>query len=88
MTVLWHDLVGNLGVALIVLAFFLLQAGKMQAQGLWYSLCNLCGAILLLISLYYNFNLASVVIECFWITISLYGISNYLLRKRRHRATP
>ncbi len=79
----WHDFVGNIGVGLIVLSYFLLQAGKMDSKKLPYSITNLTGAILLLISLYYNFNLASVVIECFWIAISLYGITRYLLERRQ-----
>jgi len=39
---------------------------------------NLVGAILLLISLCYNFNLASFVIELFWITASLIGLYKFL----------
>jgi uncharacterized membrane protein YqjE len=35
---------------------------------------NLIGAILLLISLSYTFNLASVVIEIFWIGAALIGL--------------
>jgi hypothetical protein len=36
---------------------------------------NLAGALLLLVSLYDQWNLPSVVIECFWAAISLYGLS-------------
>jgi hypothetical protein len=37
----------------------------------------LVGALLILISLLYNFNLASAIIEVFWILISLWGIVNF-----------
>jgi hypothetical protein len=37
----------------------------------------LVGALLILISLLYNFNLASAIIEVFWILISLWGIVNW-----------
>jgi len=43
---------------------------------------NLTGAILLLISLCYNFNLASFVIEIFWIAASLIGLYKYIKAKR------
>lgn len=86
MQIYWHDVVGNIGVSLIVLSYFLLQLGKMDSKNLPYSLTNLTGAILLLISLYFNFNLASVVIELFWIAISLYGISSYFIRKYRAKS--
>lgn len=39
-----------------------------------YSVLNALGALLILISLVYNFNAPSFVIECFWLAISLTGI--------------
>jgi hypothetical protein len=65
------------GTFLVVGAFFLLQLGKVKPTGIAYNLMNLSGAILLLISLCYNFNLASFVIELFWIAASLIGIYKY-----------
>ena len=66
-----------LGTSLVVGAFFQLQLGKMDATGLAYNLMNLIGAILLLISLSYHFNLASFVIEIFWISASVIGLYRY-----------
>ena len=71
------DVIGMSGTALVVGAFFMLQLGKAQANGLIYNLMNLFGAILLLVSLCYNFNLASFVIELFWIAASLIGLYKY-----------
>jgi type III secretory pathway component EscU len=68
------DIVGGVGVTLVILSFFLLQVGKMRAESMTYLMFNLLGAIMLLFSLYYNWNSASVVIEILWFTISLYGI--------------
>lgn len=68
------DIVGIIGVVLIIAAFFLLQAGRISAQSYAYQLSNLVGAICLLYSLYYHWNLASVIIEILWLIISIYGL--------------
>jgi hypothetical protein len=73
--------VGMLGTVLVVLAFFLLQLERADPRGLAYNLINLLGAIFLLISLCFNFNLASFVIELFWITASLIGMWRYWRRR-------
>jgi hypothetical protein len=77
------DIVGGLGVTLVILSFFLLQAGKMHSQSMSYLLCNFFGAILLLFSLYFNWNSASVVIEILWLGVSLYGIIKVTILKRK-----
>ena len=78
---LLFDIVGMTGTFLVVGAFFMLQLGKATPTGLLYNIMNLSGAILLLISLCYNFNLASFVIEIFWIAASLIGLYKYLKAK-------
>jgi len=45
---------------------------------LGYNMMNLVGAILLLVSLCFKFNLASFVIELFWIAASLVGLYRWL----------
>lgn len=76
------DVIGMSGTALVVGAFFLLQLEKASPESLTYNLMNLSGAILLLISLCYNFNLASFVIEIFWIAASLIGLYKYFKAKK------
>ena len=78
----WHDLVGNLGVAMIVLAYLGLQVGRLDGRTVSYSLINGVGASLILVSLLFNFNLSSLVIEIFWLAISLVGMV-LALRNRR-----
>lgn len=68
------DLIGLLGVALILIAYFALQTERIAAEDWRFSAINGLGAILIMISLYYTFNLASFVIEIFWLMISLYGL--------------
>jgi hypothetical protein len=42
------------------------------------SLINGLGALLILVSLFFNFNLSSFTIEVVWLLISAYGIGKYL----------
>lgn len=75
------DGVGLLGTLLVVLAYFLLQLERIPAGSLSYNLINLVGASCLLFSLCFTFNLASFVIELFWITASLIGLWKYWRRR-------
>ena len=82
-TLQFHDVVGTLGVGLILLCYFLIQTGKMSAENPYYSILNMLGAMMILLSLYFEFNFASVLIESFWVLISLIGVSRYLSNKKR-----
>ncbi|QQM14134.1 hypothetical protein pVco14_084 [Vibrio phage pVco-14] len=74
--------VGLVGMAMVVIAFYKTVDGKWDSQGEQFNVVNLCGAVLLLISLCINFNLGSFVIELFWIAISLKGLVQ--LRRNNH----
>lgn len=76
----WHDLLGNAGLLCIVGSYFWMQIGRMSAQSPGYSVINAIGAALILISLYYDFNLSAALLEFFWLVISLIGL---VLRLRR-----
>jgi hypothetical protein len=76
------DVVGIIGVAIIILTYLLLQLQRIRSDQLSYSLLNGVGAALILISLYYDFNLPSVVVEVFWLVISVFGITRYLIGTR------
>lgn len=77
----WYDILGTLGVAIIILTYVLLQIERLRSDQLAYSVLNAIGAALILISLYFDFNLPSVVVEFFWLVISLFGIGKYLARR-------
>lgn len=77
-----HDWVGLFGVTLILLTYSGLQFGKLNLKGFWYSTLNLLGSIAILYSLFFSWNTASVVIELFWIIISLVGVLNYFQGRR------
>ena len=70
----WSDLIGNVGVVLLLYTFYSNVSGKFTAQGFWYNFNNLVVAILLSINLYYKPNISSIIIEIFWLAISVYGL--------------
>lgn len=81
MEIAFHDIVGTIGVIMIVGAFFLLQIQKVDSNSAFYSLFNGVGAALILYSLCFEFNLASFVLEFFWLIASIVG----LLRRKMNK---
>ena len=75
------DLLGNAGVVMLIISYLMLQLGKLSSNGLTYSLLNLFGAALIIVSLFANFNLSAFVIEVFWVLISSVGIYRYFRLK-------
>lgn len=82
MTHAWYDIIGTLGVGLIIVTYVLLQIERIRSEQLVYSVLNALGASLILTSLYYSFNFPAFVVEFFWLLISLFGIGKYLNRRR------
>lgn len=70
----WHDLLGNIGVALMVGMYLLLQMERIESSSYKYSIFNALGAFLVVVSLMYEFNMSAFIVEGFWVVISLYGI--------------
>ena len=68
------DGVGIVGVVLILIAYYYLSVGKWISDSMIYQVLNFLGAWLILFSLYFHWNLSSVVIEVAWIIISLIGM--------------
>ena len=67
--------VGTAGSALIVVAYFLNQNGQLASTDWRFPALNLAGAALILFSLMFSWNLPSVLMEAFWVAISLYGLA-------------
>ena len=78
----WYDLLGSIGVAMIILTYVALQLEKIRSEQLIYSLLNAVGAGLVVLSLCFSFNFSAFVVEFFWVLISLYGIGKYFVRRR------
>ena len=82
MTYSIYDVLGNIGVFLIIFTYFLLQIRKLSSEGFSYSVLNALGASLIVVSLLFDFNLSAFIVESFWVIISLIGISRFYLRRR------
>jgi len=79
----WYDFVGNIGVLTILTCYLLLNLGKMSSTDLRFSILNGLGALFILISLMYEFNLSAFLIEFFWLLISIVGGIRWLSHKSK-----
>jgi hypothetical protein len=68
------DVAGFAGVLLIIVAYLLLQLEKLPSSSPRYSLLNAAGALLIMVSLFFAFNLSAFIVEAFWFLISLLGL--------------
>ena len=76
------DQVGVLGVGLILVAYAGAAVGKMDPTR-WPALTlNLVGAVLILISLAYDFNVASFLMEASWALVALFGLVRLAVRRK------
>ncbi|ANY80265.1 cyclic nucleotide-binding protein [Microvirga ossetica] len=80
------DLVGLIGVAAYLSAYGLLQLGALKVEDSRYALLNALGAILILYSLLFDFNLASFVTQSAWLVLTAIGyIRSHVKRSRTAR---
>jgi hypothetical protein len=75
------DLVGNIGVVILMVTYLLLQLNRLRSNELAYSLLNAIGATLIILSLLVDFNLSALLMEVFWVLISFVGIYRYFRLK-------
>ncbi len=78
-----HDMIGIVGVTLYLVSFFLLQIEQLRFDDYAYLFINIVAAILIMISLYAQFNLSAFLIEVVWAMISMMGVARRLRRDRR-----
>lgn len=78
------ELIGILGFGIYAVTYFLLTLGRIDSGDVRYYLLNLCAACCVMIGLTAHFNLASAMIQSFWIAMSLVGVA----RRLSHRAAP
>ena len=68
------DAIGVLGSLVLVSTYFAIQSGIIDGKSLRSAVLNGIGSSLILSSLFFSFNLASFLIEFFWLLISIFGI--------------
>ena len=79
---------GILGAACFLLSYYLLQKDKEFAKTPTYSIMNLAGAVLMLLSVCFDWNIGALINNSFWIILSLYGLydlrrqSAYMLKEK------
>ena len=75
------DALGLVGVVLILVAYCLTVAGRIDAQRPAALLLNLAGAILILASLAHDFNLSAAVMEGAWALVALIGLARWAMKR-------
>ena len=76
------DLAGLIGVGLILAAYAGVQLERLDPRGLLAGFMNLIGALLILLSLAYDFNLSAVLMEGSWALFAAIGLIRTLMRRR------
>jgi hypothetical protein len=84
MTTLVADIIGLIGSVIFIGAFSYANVSPSMDKVL-FNILNLVGAVLLLISLSVNFNLAAVVLEAAWGCIAIMGLASALRSRRAGR---
>jgi hypothetical protein len=77
------DVIGIIGVVLILTAYFLLEQEILTPHQLVYLFLNLFGALFIIVSLIHAWNLSAFVVEAAWALISIYGIIKALKHKAK-----
>jgi hypothetical protein len=77
------DIIGLGGVAAYLSAYGLLQLGILRLEDLRYAFLNALGALLILYSLAFDFNLASFVTQTAWLVLTVLGYMRSRMRRPR-----
>lgn len=80
------ELIGVFGFCLYVTTYTLLTFRIIAGPSVLYFSLNMTAASCVLIGLTQSFNLASALIQIFWISMSITGITLNLLRNRKARS--
>lgn len=75
------DLVGLVGAFFYLLAYALLQLRRLEVDDWRYTALNITGGLLLIASLFWSFNLGSLVSQVAWLLFTVIGFI-------RNRAVP
>src|SRR5262245_29391983 len=84
----WYQWLGMIGTIFILGAYLLLQTDRLSLRDLSYSVMNAVGALLLVVSLLFDFNLSALIVEGFWFIISIVGIIRCIRSRLDTNVTP
>ncbi|PVE24522.1 cyclic nucleotide-binding protein [Microvirga sp. KLBC 81] len=79
------DIVGLVGVAAYLSAYGLLQVGILKVEDGRYALLNGAGAVAILYSLIFDFNLPSFITQTAWLILTIIG---YARSRSKRRSSP
>ncbi len=68
------NIIGLIGVGIVVIAYFLQQRGIVKSTELNYLVMNIMGPMAIIISLMRFWNLPSFLLNLSWMLISMYGL--------------
>ena len=77
------DILGVVGVGLILIAYAGATTGRLDPKQAPALGLNLVGALLILWSLYFDFNLSAVLMEGAWALVAVYGLVQLVLGRNR-----
>ena len=75
------DIIGFIGVFLILIAFFLNLSNKISHKSLAYILMNFCGAGIACYASYLVEYMPFIILEGIWTLVSFGGLVNYFQKK-------
>lgn len=77
------DTLGVVGVGLILIAYAGATSGRLDPKKAPALALNLIGALLILWSLYFDFNLSAVLMEGAWALVAIIGLARLAFARRR-----
>lgn len=77
------QIIGLVGVAIQLVAYYLLASGKLSNNDTRYPIINIIGTLCIVFSVLYQWNLPSFVSQIVWIGISVMGLVRIRLKRAR-----
>lgn len=71
---MWTDIVGWIGAALVIIAYFLVSTKKLPPTSVTYQLMNLIGALGVGINVFTQKAYPSLAIQIMWAAIAIFGL--------------
>lgn len=75
-------LIGFLGVLVVLAAYALLTTGRLRPDDWRYPIINILGTLGIIVSLFAQWNLPSMVTQLIWIAVSIVGLMRIAMKKK------